>query len=49
MQSLNVRKLENAKPQEKDYKLWDGGGLYLLVRKTGSKAWRWKYRMDGKE
>lgn len=33
----------------KDYKLSDGGRLYLLVRPNGSKLWRLKYRVDGKE
>ncbi|WP_205700962.1 integrase arm-type DNA-binding domain-containing protein [Jeongeupia sp. USM3] len=33
----------NAKPADKDRKLFDGGGLFLLVRPTGSKLWRLKY------
>ena len=37
-----------AKPQDKPYKLADGGGLYLLVSQAG-KYWRWKYRHGGKE
>lgn len=32
-----------AKPQDKDRPMFDGGGLFLLVRKTGSKLWRFKY------
>lgn len=32
--------LTNAKPREKDYKLSDGDGLYLLVKANGSKLWR---------
>jgi integrase len=42
-------KVRNAKPQEKDVKLFDGGGLFLLVTTTGSKLWHFKYRFDGKE
>lgn len=38
-----------AKPQEKPYKLADGGGLFLLVNPKGAKWWRIKYRFDGKE
>lgn len=38
-----------ATKRPKDYKLADGGGLYLLVRPNGSKLWRFKYRFDGKE
>jgi len=39
----------NAKPKEKAYKLSDGGGMYLEVMPTGSKYWRMKYRLLGKE
>lgn len=38
-----------AKPRDKAFKLFDGGGLYLEVRPTGGKWWRWKYRIAGKE
>lgn len=39
----------NAQPREKDYKLADAAGMYLLVKKDGSKYWRLKYRFAGKE
>lgn len=38
----------NAKPQGKAYKLTDGLGLYLEVMPSGSKYWRWQYRINGK-
>ncbi len=38
-----------AKPREKSYKLADGQGMYLEVMPNGSKYWRLKYRIDGKE
>lgn len=38
-----------AKPQERDRKLTDSGGLYLLVKTTGTKSWVWKYRFHGRE
>ena len=38
-----------AKPQDKPYKLADGGGMFLLVNPSGSKWWRLKYRFAGKE
>lgn len=41
--------VKTAKPQSKDYKLSDGGGLYILVKPTGGKLWRFKYRFGGKE
>lgn len=31
------------------YKIAAGGGLYLEVMPSGSKLWRWKYRLGGKE
>ena len=41
--------LRAAKPAEKAYKIAAGGSLYLEVAPTGSKLWRWKYRLHGKE
>lgn len=38
-----------AKSREKPYKVSDGGGLYLLVEKNGSKLWRHAFRFDGKQ
>jgi integrase len=49
---LNNVRVESAKPGEKQYKLADERGLYLLVHPSGSKWWRMKYRFgprkDGK-
>ncbi len=41
--------VEGAKRRQKAYKLFDGGGLYLLVRPDGARWWRLKYRVDGVE
>lgn len=41
--------VQKAKPTDKEYKLSDGGGLYLLVTPTGGKLWRLKYRFGGRE
>ncbi|WP_454911506.1 tyrosine-type recombinase/integrase [Stutzerimonas chloritidismutans] len=41
--------IKAAKPKEKTFKLTDGQGLYLDVKPTGSKLWRFKYRFNGKE
>ncbi|AOR59541.1 tyrosine-type recombinase/integrase [Pectobacterium parmentieri] len=46
---LNARQVDTAKPKDKPYKLADGGGLYLLVNTNGSRYWRLKYRIAGKE
>lgn len=42
-------KVKTAKPKDKDYKLSDEKGLFLLIKKTGAKYWRLKYRYNGKE
>lgn len=41
--------IRKAKPEDKTYKMADGGGMYLEVTPTGSKYWRLKYRFNGKE
>ena len=41
--------VRNAKPREKAYKLTDGGSLFLLVTPSGSKLWRYRYRLAGIE
>lgn len=46
---LNDKMVQAAKPADKDYKIADGGGLFLLVRPSGVKLWRMKYRVGGKE
>lgn len=47
---LSDSKCTGAKPREKDYSLYDGHGLILFIRKSGSKVWRFKYkRSNGKD
>lgn len=41
--------IKAAKPKEKPYKLSDGQGLTLLIQPNGSKWWRYRYRINGKE
>jgi integrase len=38
-----------SKPKERPYKLSDGQGLHLLINPNGSRLWRLKYRVAGKE
>ena len=40
---LTNTEVDRAKAKEKDYTLSDGQGLYLLVKTTGSKLWRYNY------
>ena len=46
---LTDAKIRNTKPEAKPVKLTDGGGLYLEVRSSGAKLWRYRYRIAGKE
>ena len=50
---LTDTKIKSAKPTERPYKLFDGGGLYLLIARqadgTASRWWRLKYRFRGRE
>lgn len=47
--SLTAVEISQAKPRDKEYKLSDGGGLYLLIRPNGAKLWKHKVRIQGRE
>lgn len=49
MNKLTVKQIDHAKPHQSLYKLFDGGGLYLLVNTKGTQGWRYKYRFAGRE
>ena len=38
-----------AKGRKTEYKLSDGGGLYLLVKPNGTRLWNQAYRFRGKQ
>ncbi|MGC0906458.1 integrase [Pantoea agglomerans] len=40
---LSVKEIESAKPWEADYVLYDGDGLELLIKSSGSKIWQFRY------
>src|SRR5688572_7628028 len=46
---LTATKVKNSKAQIKPLKLFDTGGLYLLVSPNGSRWWRLKYRFQRRE
>ena len=46
--TLTDARCKGAKPADKPYKLFDGGGLFLYVSPTGAKVWRIAYRVEGK-
>lgn len=41
--------IRQAKPGKRAIKIFDGRGLYLLLSPNGSRGWRFKYRVDGRE
>jgi integrase len=41
---LNDTELKSSVAKIKDYSLYDGKGLSLLVKKNGAKLWRYKYK-----
>lgn len=49
MSTLFATTIANAKPKERPYKLFDGGGLHLFVKPNGSKLWRLTYSWLGKQ
>jgi len=46
--ALTDRKIQNAKSTNKQYKLFDGKNLFLLIHPNGSKYFRWDYNFEGK-
>jgi integrase len=46
---LTDTRIRNTKPVDKPIKLTDGGGLFLLININGSRLWRYRYRLNGKE
>jgi integrase len=49
MGRLYATTITRAKPREREYKLTDGAGLYLLVKPNGRKLWRLNYAYLGKQ
>ena len=47
--NLSDTAIRSAKLRSKDYKLFDEGGLYLLITPNGVKRWRFKYCFEGKK
>ena len=45
---LTDTEIKKAKSKEKDYKLSDGLGLYLVVKMNGTKYFRFDFSYDGK-
>jgi integrase len=47
--ALTNTAIQNAKPAEKPYKIYDTDGLFMQITPAGGKWWRFKYRFEGKE
>jgi len=47
--ALTDPKIKQAQPKEKPYRISDAKGLYVEIQPNGSKYWRLKYRIAGKE
>src|SRR3712207_9589504 len=47
--ALTDTKTRNTRRGDKPVKLTDSGGLYLEMRPNGSKLWRYRYRIAGRE
>ncbi|AXX93253.1 integrase [Malaciobacter molluscorum LMG 25693] len=45
---LTTTEIKNFKPKDKQYKKPDGRGLWLVVRPTGGKYWRYDFKYGGK-
>ncbi|PNP98896.1 hypothetical protein AZ602_00335 [Moraxella sp. RCAD0137] len=41
---LTTAEINNAKPKEKLYRLYDGNGLVLNITPSGSKTWYLQYK-----
>ncbi|MGP0056492.1 MAG: tyrosine-type recombinase/integrase, partial [Steroidobacteraceae bacterium] len=46
---LSETAIRQAKSASKPIKMFDGRGLFLLIKRNGARGWRFKYRIDGRE
>lgn len=46
---LTELQCKNFQPQDKSYKKFDSGGMFLLIKPNGNKYWHLKYKYAGKE
>ena len=47
--ALTDTAIRNAKALEKQFRMADDKGLTLLIKPSGGKYWRFRYRFGGKE
>jgi integrase len=41
--------IRKTQAKDRDFKLFDSGGLFLLIRSNAQRGWRFKYRISGHE
>ena len=46
---MDAQELVALPARDRPYKVGVGGSLFLLVKPNGSKLWRFRYRVDGRE
>ena len=46
--ALTNTRIRKAKIKDKQYKLFDGQGLIVLIHPNGSKYFRWRYYIEGR-
>ena len=47
--ALTDTQIRQAKPRADTYTLTDGKGMYIMINPSGSKLWRYRYRIDNKQ
>ena len=47
--ALTDTSIRNSKSRQKQYKIFDGQGLFVLIHPNGSKYFRYRYKFEGKE
>jgi len=47
--ALTVKKIQNAKPHEEQYRLHDEHNLLIIVDPSGGKWWRFRFKLNGKD
>lgn len=46
---LTDREIKGLRPAEKQFKKYDGDGLYILITPAGGKYWKYRYTLNHKE
>lgn len=50
LNELAIKKaIREARMANKNQKVFDGHGLFLMIRPSGSASWKWNYRFEGKQ